>query len=131
MITVKADTSGLDKLEKEVEDPVYTEVLRILKNIGEEYIKAGKSDKGKSDFTDQTGNLRGAHSYAVYKDGELLAGIIGRTETLEMFEQLKKNEGWQFMVGDGIQYTSCVEGTGRDVCTSAFMLVERLIRENF
>ena len=131
MITVNVDTGGLDKLEKEVEDAIYTEVLRTLTNIGEEYIKVGKSKKGKTDFTDQSGNLRGAHSFVVYKDGERIAGIIGRTQTLEMFEQLKKNEGWQFMVGDGMQYASYVEGRGYDVCTSAFMLVERLISENF
>ena len=128
MIVVKADTGGLDELEKGVEDAIYTKVLRTLTDIGEKYISEAKT---KGSFTDQTGNLRGAHSFVVYKDGERLAGIIGRTQTLEMFEQLKKNEGWQFMVGDGMQYASYVDGKGYDVCTSAFMLVERLMSENF
>ena len=128
IISVKADTSGLDELESSFECEMFKEILNFLINTGELYISAARIN---GSYTDQTGNLRIAHSYAIYKDGELLAGNIGRTETLEMFEQLKKNEGWQFMVGDGMQYTSYVEGRGNDVCTSAFMLVERLISENF
>ena len=128
MVSVKADCRGLDDFERSFEDAMFKEILNFLINTGELYISAARIN---GSYTDQTGILRIAHSYAIYKDGERLAGNIGRTETLEMFEQLKKNEGWQFMVGDGMQYTSYVEGRGYDVCTSAFMLVERLILENF
>ena len=127
-ISVKADTSGLDELDREMEMQMNEEIVRKLSDIGENYISEARTN---GSFTDQTGNLRGAHSYIIYKDGERKAGTIGRTETLQMFEQLKKYEGWQFMVGDGMQYASYVEGRGYDVCTSAFMLVERLISENF
>jgi hypothetical protein len=128
MINVTGNSSGLDEFEEAIETSLFQLVIRNLTNIGELYIARARE---RGNYTDQTGNLRGAHSYIVYHNGERVAGVIGRPETLEMFEQLRKSEGWQFMVGDGMDYTSYVEGKGYDVCTSAFMTVERAIREKF
>ena len=128
MINIKVDYSGIDEEMRKAEKQLYAEVINTLTNIGEMYISEARTN---GNYTDQTGNLRNAHSYIVYHNGERVAGCIGRPETLRMFEQLKKHEGWQFMVGDGMDYASYVESRGYDVCTSAFMLVERLIREKF
>jgi hypothetical protein len=128
MISVKANYSILDELERETDRYTTDEIIKRLTNIGELYIAEARQN---GSYTDQTGSLRNAHSYIIYHNGERVAGAIGRTETLNMFEQFKKNEGWQFITGDGMNYASCVEGRGYDVCTYAFMLVEQLVSENF
>jgi len=128
MINIKVDYGGIDEEMRRAEKQLNAEVINTLTNIGEMYISEARTN---GNYTDQTGNLRNAHSYIVYHNGERAAGYIGRPETLQKFEQMKRNDGWQFIVGDGMDYTSYVEGRGYDVCTSAFALVERLIREKF
>ena len=132
MISINGDIKGLDNFEKEVDGAIFDEAVRILTNIGEDYINTAKSKKGKTDFTDRSDNLRNAHSYIIYNYGERIAGVIGRTETLQMFESIKDSSAkLQFIVGDGMNYASFVEGKGFDVCTSGFMMVEREVREKF
>lgn len=128
MIEVRADYSGIDVLLKEAEEELYQEAITILTEIGELYVAEARN---KGSFTDQTGNLRNAHSYVVYKGGVQVAGRIGRPDTLELFEKAKVNEGIQLIVGDGMMYASFVEGKGFDVTASGFLMVEREVRKLF
>lgn len=127
IIDIKISFDDFDAIYKEL-DQLFDRVIKELINVGEEYIADGKTS---GTYTDQTGNLRGAHSYIIYYNGERVAGVIGRPETLEMFESMKESEGLQFIVGNGMYYASFVEGKGFNVSTSAFMKVERRVRGIF
>jgi len=134
MIGIKGDFYELDAFLNELEGAIENAPERIIRewmNVGERYIAEGRAS---GTYKDQTGNLRNAHSYIIYKDGEKVAGVIGRPETLKMFEHMKVDDGIQLIVGDGMDYASYVEGKGYNVCTSGFMQTEREtrnLRDNF
>ena len=128
MVRFNVDFSGFDSIIKEADKVIIDQTIQILTNIGERYINEGRES---GTYTDRTGNLRNAHSYIINKDGDRIAGVTGRPETLQMFESMKTSIGIQLIVGDGMNYASFVEGRGYNVSTSGFMQVEREIREKF
>ena len=138
MIEIKVSFADFDALYRELDD-LFERTIKELINVGERYVNEGRRFKGEKRvkgipegyFQDDTTILRNAHSYIIYYNGERIAGVIGRPETLEMFEKMKVSDGLQFIAGNGIIYASFVEGKEYNVCTSAFMQVEREIRGIF
>jgi hypothetical protein len=134
MISVTVDIADLEKEVNEAIEAQIRYIVMQLTAIGEDYIIEGRRQKGgdNGDYNDQTGNLRNAHSYIIYVNGLPVLQQTGRPETLEMFEKLKdRSEMIQLIVGDGMEYASFVEGKGYNVCSSAFLGVERRVREVF
>ena len=127
MIGFKA--TGLDDfikgVEKEALKSKRSSELRLAR-VGEMYISESRS---KGSYQDQTGNLRNANSYAVYRDGVLLYGSFGRPETQSFFDSKKHGIGLELIVGNGMEYTSFVEGKGFNVCSSGFLKVESEVRK--
>jgi hypothetical protein len=125
-LKITAKLQGLDDGFREAGDELRRKAFLILMKIGDMYISTSRAN---GTYTDRTGILRTAHSYAIYENGVTVFESIGRPETKQMFEEMKEGKGIEFMVGDGINYASFVEGKNFDVSTSGFRKVESEIRK--
>jgi hypothetical protein len=125
-------TAKLGRIEEEyilAVEELKREIFTELKRIGEIYVSTAKSDsRAKKVYTDRSGNLRSANSYAVYEDGVTVFESIGRQETRQMFEDMKEGKGIELIVGDGMNYASFVEGRSYDVSKAGFEKVESEVR---
>jgi hypothetical protein len=133
-IHINVNLGDFDREMNEAAERLVQAAIHDLHIIGENYIVEAKE---KRTYTDQTGHLRDANSYRIYRDGVSVDENIGVLKdgkpnpTDAMFDQLKTGKGLEFIVGDGMEYASFVEGKGFNVTTSGFLLVEREIREKF
>ena len=126
---IRLNEKGLDGFIKEVEKEAALMKRGVglrLARIGEMYVVESRTNKT---YQDQTSNLKNANSYAVYQDGILVYGSFGRPETQAFFESKKQSVGWELIVGNGMEYTSFVEGKGFNVCSSGFLKVESEVRK--
>ena len=124
MITIDIDFEDFeDDVNKAIEQ-FKREAEIELARIGELYVIESRTNKT---YSDQTGNLRSANSYRVYRDGVPIKEMIGLPETTKIFDELKTGKGLELIVGNGMQYASFVEGKGFNVCSSGFLKVENEI----
>jgi hypothetical protein len=110
----------LDREFERAEADFKMEVAKILAQIGEDYVSTSKANGG---YKDITGNLRRANSYRVYFKGGIVFESIGLSETGDLFERVKSGAELEFIVGNGMEYASFVEGKGFDVSTSGILKV--------
>ncbi|MDR3142702.1 MAG: hypothetical protein LBU37_13400 [Tannerellaceae bacterium] len=133
-INININMGDFDREANEATERLYQAAIFELHNIGENYITRAKES---GNYQDQSASLRNAHSYRIYRDGVSVDGNIGElpngkpNPTGTMFDRLKTGKGLEFIVGNGMEYASFVEGMGFNVTTSGFLLVEREIRERF
>lgn len=137
MIRIKMDFSGLDKEVAKAKEKLHHEIVTEMQRIGESYINEGRRAtdySGLKRYENHTNNLRNAHSFRIYRDGQKVTDHMGEINgmanpTDAMFEEKVKGDGYELIVGDGMDYASHVEGKGYNVSTSGFMLVERKVEE--
>jgi hypothetical protein len=128
-IRITARLTGIDEEYNAAEVLLKREIFLTLSRIGEIYVSTARSDsRAFKVYTDRTGNLRTGHSYIIYENGVMVLESIGRPETKQMFENMKTGKGIEFLVGDGMNYSSFVEGRNFDVSKAGFMKVESEIR---
>lgn len=125
MINIDIDLSGLDDILKEIEAAERRLTFR-LQRMGEQYIAMARQ---KGNYTDQTGNLRNANSYRLYKDGKVLFQSIGSSATGEFLDNYIIGVGLELVCGNGMEYCTYVEGKGYDVVSSGFLKVESEARK--
>lgn len=125
MINIDIDLSGLDDILKEIEAAERRLILR-LQRMGEQYVAMARQ---KGNYTDQTGNLRNANSYRLYKDGKVLFQSIGSSATGEFLDNYIIGIGLELVCGNGMEYCTYVEGKGYDVVSSGFLKVESEARK--
>lgn len=125
MINIDIDLSGLDDILKEIEAAERRLTLR-LQRMGEQYVAMARQ---KGNYTDQTGNLRNANSYRLYKDGKVLFQSIGSSATGEFLDNYIIGIGLELVCGNGMEYCTYVEGKGYDVVSSGFLKVESEARK--
>ena len=120
MINIDIDLSGLDDIFREIEAYERRLILR-LQRIGEQYVATSRQ---KGNYQDQTGNLRNANSYRIYKDGKVLFQSIGSSVTGKFLDNYIIGVGLELVCGNGMEYCTYVEGHNFDVVSSGFLKVE-------
>lgn len=125
MININIDLSGLDDILKEIEAAERRLILR-LQRMGEQYVAMARQ---KGNYTDQTGNLRNANSYRLYKDGKVLFQSIGSSATGKFLDNYIIGVGLELVCGNGMEYCTYVEGKGYNVVSSGFLKVESEARK--
>ncbi|MDD3229583.1 MAG: hypothetical protein PHE09_10245 [Oscillospiraceae bacterium] len=128
MIDIDIDFGDLDDELNRAITETQQEAALLLASIGEEYIIESKET---GSYQDDTGNLRGANSYGVYLNGNLLYGSFGRSDTKRFFDSVKDNDGLQLICGNGMEYCSYVEGKGFVVVSSGFIKVMNRVYQVF
>lgn len=136
-ISVEGLFEELDRVCKDVEDVADKEKRKFgleLARVGEMYVAGSRSKElnlaGLKKHQDWTTNLKHAHSYVVFIDGEPLFEDYGRPETRTFFNSLKDNtKGFQLIVGNGMEYASFVEGKGFDVTQGGLLFVENEVKK--
>lgn len=125
MIDINIDLSGFDEIFEEIERYERRLILK-LQRIGEQYIGTSRS---KGSYQDQTGNLRNANSYKLYKNGKVLYQSIGSSVTGEFLDKYMDGVGLELVCGNGMEYCTYVEGHNFDVVSSGFLKAESEARK--
>lgn len=120
MIEIEVDYGNLDKEVDQAIKETINEVALKMAAMGESYIAESRE---KGSYTDRTGNLRNANSYAVFYDGKELFSSYGHPDTEKFFNEVKSPSGLELIVGNGMEYCSYVEAKGYDVVSSGFLTV--------
>ncbi|MBN9300286.1 MULTISPECIES: hypothetical protein [Dysgonomonas] len=125
MIKIDVDISGFDDVFKEIEAQERKLILKMMR-IGEIYVSTSKQ---KGSYQDQTGNLRNANSYRLYKDGKVLYESIVLPAMSYFLDKYKDGTGIELVCGNGMEYCTWVEAKGYDVVSSGFLKVESEARK--
>lgn len=125
MIKIDVDLSGIDDVFKEIEAQERKLIIKMMR-IGEVYVSTSKQ---KGSYQDQTGNLRNANSYRLYKDGKVLYQSIGLPTMGTFLDKYMDGTGIELVCGNGMEYCTWVEGKGKDVVSSGFLKVESEARK--
>lgn len=125
MIKIDVDLSGIDDVFKEIEAQERKLILKMMR-IGEVYVSTSRQ---KGSYQDQTGNLRNANSYRLYKDGKVLFQGIKIPTMGAFLDKYMDGVGIELVCGNGMEYCTWVEGHNFDVVSSGFLAVEREARK--
>lgn len=125
MIKIDVDLSGIDDVFKEIEAQERKLILKMMR-IGEVYVSTSRQ---KGSYQDQTGNLRNANSYRVYKDGKVMFQGIKIPTMGAFLDKYMDGVGIELVCGNGMEYCTWVEGKGYDVVSSGFLKVESEARK--
>lgn len=125
MIKIDVDLSGIDDVFKEIEAQERKLILKMMR-IGEVYVSTSRQ---KGSYQDQTGNLRNANSYRLYKDGKVLFQSIKIPTMGAFLDKYMDGVGIELVCGNGMEYCTWVEGHNFDVVSSGFLAVEREARK--
>lgn len=132
MAKAEIKVQGLQALQKRLngmKDAVKERLDMELRQLGEDAVTHAKENKG---YRDHTANLKNSISYALFKDGELVAESIGQipkpsadkrgqaqvSDNLMMFSTGKDvvaAKGYTLIVVAGMNYGACVEAKGYNV----------------
>lgn len=125
MIKIDVDISGFDDVFKEIEAQERKLILKMMR-IGEVYVSTSRQ---KGSYQDQTGNLRNANSYRLYKDGKVLFQSIKIPTMGAFLDKYMDGVGIELVCGNGMEYCTWVEAKGYDVVSSGFLKVESEARK--
>lgn len=125
MIKIDVDLSGIDDVFKEIEAQERKLILKMMR-IGEVYVSTSRQ---KGSYQDQTGNLRNANSYRLYKDGKVLFQSIKIPTMGAFLDKYMDGVGIELVCGNGMEYCTWVEAKGYDVVSSGFLKVESEARK--
>lgn len=125
MIKIDVDLSGIDDVFKEIEARERKLILKMMR-IGEVYVSTSRQ---KGSYQDQTGNLRNANSYRLYKDGKVLFQGIKIPTMGAFLDKYMDGVGIELVCGNGMEYCTWVEGHNFDVVSSGFLKVESEARK--
>lgn len=125
MIKIDIDLSGIDDVFNEIEAQERKLILKMMR-IGEVYVSTSRQ---KGSYQDQTGNLRNANSYRLYKDGKVLFQGIKIPSMGAFLDKYMDGVGIELVCGNGMEYCTWVEGHNFDVVSSGFLAVEREARK--
>lgn len=125
MIKIDVDLSGIDDVFKEIEAQERKLILKMMR-IGEVYVSTSRQ---KGSYQDQTGNLRNANSYRLYKDGKVLFQGIKIPTMGAFLDKYMDGVGIELVCGNGMEYCTWVEGHNFDVVSSGFLKVESEARK--
>lgn len=123
---IKGDALGFDKLEHDLEDAYFIELIEI----GKDAIKAAQNAHGTGgkpkEYLNHTWNLRNAPGACVVRDGKIIWMEVAadgahpearsKTENLMIYSD-KTKDG--LYLCDGMEYASYVSSKGYDVLDSA------------
>jgi hypothetical protein len=92
--------------------------------VGETFVRNARS---KGNYTDQTGNLRSAISYIVFKDGikRSPGAISDLSKNLIAELRSKYMKGYVLIVCTGMDYAAAVESKGKDVLTGSSKIAKK------
>ena len=113
------DDSGLNELQKQVEDVFFSKLVEIGRD-------AMRFAQRNGEYQNHTFNLRNAPGFCVVRDGRIIVIEVGddgehpdavrNTENLLIYSE-KPQDG--LYLADGMPYASFVESKGYDVLTAA------------
>lgn len=117
---IRGDSSGLDELEKEIEDAYFNKLIEI----GRDAVRFAQNNGA---YKNHTYNLRNAPGFCVVRDGRIVHMEVGddgqhpeavrNTENYLIYNEKTKGDGLYLV--DGMPYASYVETKGYDVLTRA------------
>lgn len=133
---VKGDASGLDDLEKRIEDAYFDKLIEI----GRDAIRVAFNASGAPGFPriyqNHTWNLRNAPGFCVVRNGKIIALEVydkgGHPEAVEKtmyYLQFHEKEGDGLYLADGMEYASFVQSKGFDVLESAKLYAKKMVNK--
>jgi hypothetical protein len=143
IINIKIRFDGWEKaFEESKEKWIKEEIVPALAAVGEKFVNDAKSlpsppasmrgTPHRPNYIDDTTNLRNANSYEVSRKGSVIVADVGRKETSAFFAGSRdKDAELELLLGNGMEYASCVEALGYDVNTSPQTKAEQEIRGKF
>lgn len=131
-ISANFNINDIDATFKALLAEVDRQLIESLTRVGEEAVKLAKMIPPERGFKDRTGNLRSSIGYVVLVDGKpvnvafaaVKGGHAGVNEGQRLALQVgSKTEGYALVVVAGMNYAVHVESKGRDVLTSAEVVI--------
>lgn len=133
---IKGDISGLDELEKQIEDAYFNKLIEIGRDAIHVAYNAQGSSKYPKVYKNHTWRLRNAPGFCVVKDGKIIAlEVYGEGTNMEAVQKttyyLRYHEknGDGLYLADGMEYASFVQSKGFDVMDSAILYAKRMINK--
>ena len=125
----KGDISGLDELERQVEDVYFNKLIEIGRDA---VIYAQKN----GEYKNHTYNLRNAPGFCVVRSGQIIDMEVGddgghpeakkNTENLLIYSE-KPQDG--LYLADGMPYASFVESKGYNVLSNSILYAKRQVNK--
>lgn len=125
---IKGDSSGLDKIDEELEDAYFNKLIEI----GREAVLFAKSS-GK--YKNRTFNLRNAPGFCVVRVDRIIHMEVSDDgkhpeavrNTRNLLTYSEKTDGDGLYLADGMPYASFVESKGYDVISGAIRFAKRQV----
>lgn len=132
---VKGDISGLDELEKRIEDEYFNKLIEIGRNAVK-FAQKSRGGNGLKEYKNHTWNLRNAPGFCIVRGGKVIMVEVGddgghpearkNTENLLIYSEHPKDG---LYLADGMSYASFVESKGYDVLRNAILFAERQVNK--
>lgn len=132
---VKGDASGLDELEKRIEDAYFDKLIEI----GRDAVKFAQNSRGGNglkQYQNHTWNLRNAPGFCIVRNGKVVHLEVGddgghpeakkNTENLLIYSEHPQDG---LYLADGMFYASFVESKGYDVLRNAILYAGRQVNK--
>ncbi|WP_195360691.1 hypothetical protein [Phocaeicola massiliensis] len=130
------DISGLDELERQIEDVYFNRLIEI----GREAIRIAHNASGTKEYPriyqNHTWNLRNAPGFCVVRNGKIIAlEVYGKGSNMEAVQnttyylQYHSKEEDGLYLADGMNYASFVQSKGFDVLDSAIQYAKRMVKK--
>ena len=132
---VRGDASGLDELEKRVEDAYFDKLIEI----GRDAVKFAQNSRGGNGlkaYQNHTWNLRNAPGFCIVRNGKIVHLEVGddgghpeaksNTENLLIYSEHPQDG---LYLADGMFYASFVESKGYDVLRNAILYAGRQVNK--
>ena len=132
---VKGDASGLDELEKRIEDAYFDKLIEI----GRDAVKFAQNSRGGNglkQYQNHTWNLRNAPGFCIVRNGKIVHLEVGddgghpeakaNTENLLIYSEHPQDG---LYLADGMFYASFVESKGYDVLRNAILYAGRQVNK--
>ncbi len=126
---VKGDASGLDELEKRIEDAYFDKLIEI----GRDAVKFAQNN---GSYKNHTFNLRNAPGFCIVRNGKIVHLEVGddgghpeaktNTENLLIYSEHPQDG---LYLADGMFYASFVESKGYDVLRNAILYAGRQVNK--
>lgn len=133
---IRGDPSGLDELEKELEDAYFDKLIEIGRDSIRVAYNARGADGYPKKYRNHTWNLRNAPGFCVVRDGKIIALEVydkdNRPEAVQKttyYLQFHEKKGDGLYLADGMEYASFVQSKGYDVLESARLYAQRMINK--
>lgn len=132
---VKGDASGLDELEKRIEDAYFDKLIEI----GRDAVKFAQNSRGGNglkQYQNHTWNLRNAPGFCIVRNGKIVHLEVGddgghpeaktNTENLLIYSEHPQDG---LYLADGMFYASFVESKGYDVLRNAINYARKMVNK--